>query len=129
MFCESILKEYCTEENKACTANSWRMRTHSAVGVLEEPWAPEPGCRKVGGCSRVERPRSTSKSGPNRGCLGTRAKAEAISFCSSGEGVQTLSRFTLTFGWGGEGGCWPAAKLPRFALIRISSSFRSTQRF
>ena len=49
---------------------------------------------------RVERPRDTSKSLPNKGCLGTRASADAISFCSSAEGAHTFSMLTFTCG------CW-----------------------
>ena len=57
-----------------------------------------PAAVKFGMSVRVERPRETSKSAPNSGCLGTRASAEAISFCSSAEGVQTFSMFTFTCG-------------------------------
>src|SRR5205823_6694411 len=44
------------------------------------------------------RPRSTSKSGAKRGCLGTRESAEEISRWSSAEGEQTFSMLTLTWG-------------------------------
>jgi hypothetical protein len=44
----------------------------------------------------VGRPRETSKSVPNNGCFRTRARAAAISFCSSAEGEHTLSMITFT---------------------------------
>ena len=95
-----------------------------------DPWAPEPGCRKFGdlferGASAV----NFEIGAENRLFGNTRASAEAISFCSSGEGVHTLSRFTLTFGCGEAGGCWAPARLVKPKAMESSGSFRSTQRF
>src|ERR1700733_14033013 len=99
IFLASALNEYWTVENVACTENSLRMRTQLAVSELSLIWAVAPACRKLGWASRLERPRATSKSVPNNGCLGTFDRAEAISCLSSGDGEQTFSMFTLTCGW------------------------------
>ena len=45
---------------------------------------------------KVERPRETSKSASNNGCFGIFARAAAIWFCSSADGVHTFSMLTLT---------------------------------
>src|SRR5882724_13190852 len=111
MFLGSLLNEYCTVENSACTENSRRIRTQLETPGSEDICEPDPGCRNPGPTSRLVRPRSISKSAPNSGCLGTRARAEAISFCSSGDGEHTFSMFTLTCG--GNGGCCAATSEPR----------------
>jgi hypothetical protein len=71
---------------------------------------------------KVERPRDTSKSVPNKGSLGTRASAEAISFCSSAEGAHTFNMLTFTCGcWelpGPAGCCCAARGKPNNAIKR-----------
>src|SRR5579863_6761453 len=91
IFLGSLLNEYCTVENVACTENSRRRRTQSAVPESEANCALSPACRNVGLSPRLERPRSTSKSGPKSACLGTRLNAETISCWLSAEGEHTLS--------------------------------------
>ncbi len=122
---ESRLKEYCTVENMACTANSRRMRTQVATAGSEDVCTFDPGCRNPGGSSRLDFPRSTSKSTPNSGWRGTRARAEAISFCSSAEGEHTFSTFTFTLGGGCEG-CCAAANVPRARTIEVARMCRGT---
>ena len=82
---------------------------------------------------RVERPRETSKSEPNSGCLGTRARAEAISFCCSAEGVQTFNTFTFTCGSVGDGlagCCWAADAATMMRQInRTGNWIRGTAEF
>ncbi len=48
MFFGSRLNEYWTVENRACTENSRRMRTQSAVPESEENCALAPAFRKSG---------------------------------------------------------------------------------
>ena len=96
MFLPSLLKEYCTVENSACIENSRRSRTQFATEGSSDNWALCPACRNPGDSARLDRPRATSKSWLNSGCLGTRDNAEEISFCSSAEGVHTFSTFTFT---------------------------------
>src|ERR671924_1996196 len=74
------------------------MRTHLAESESEETWPAWPACKKPGFSSSVDRPRAISKSWLKSGCLGTRARAEAISCCSSEDGEQTFSTLTLTCG-------------------------------
>ncbi len=76
----STLKEYCAVENMAWTANSRRERTHKAEVGSAEKRALGPASTKPGLSVRVVRPRDTSKSSVNSGCLGMRANAAAISF-------------------------------------------------
>ena len=71
------------------------------------------------------RPRSTSKSGAKRGCLGTRESAEEISRWSSAEGEQTFSMLTLT--WGCDACC--ALAYPRSPTQARKKIFPSTQEF
>src|SRR6266576_750591 len=102
IFLPSLLNEYCTVEKMACTENSRRSRTQEATEGSSESWALWPACRNPAPAAvRLDRPRATSKSWENNGCLGTRASAEAISFCSSAEGEQTFRTFTFTVGC-----CW-----------------------
>src|SRR5579862_937545 len=97
----SLLNEYWTVENVACTPRSRRTRTQLALEGSSESCALCPACTKPALPLRLERPRATSKSSLNTGCLGTRDKAEEISFCSSADGVHTFRTFTLTCGC-----CW-----------------------
>ena len=79
--------------------------------------------RKLGISVSVDLPRETSKSEPNNGCFGTRASAEAISFCSSGDGVQTFSMLTFTCGCcgcEGSAACCAASGRGEAALPRRS---------
>src|SRR5437016_13235135 len=92
----SALEDYCTLLKSDCTENSRRMRTQAAVMGSDESSAPCPAWISCALSERLERPRATSKSGLNRGCLGTCDNAAAISFCSSAEGVHTFSTLTLT---------------------------------
>src|SRR6266702_1172632 len=71
------------------------------------------------------RPRSTSKSGAKRGCLGTRESAEEISRWSSAEGEQTFSMLTLTLGC--DACC--ALAYPRSPTQARKKIFPSTQEF
>src|SRR6516162_1827407 len=90
MFLPSLLNEYCTVENRACSENSRRMRTQLATDGSSESCALCPACSKHADSDRLERPRATSKPLLNKGCLATRASAAEISFCSSDEGVHTF---------------------------------------
>src|ERR1700722_4399180 len=126
IFLGSVLKEYCTVENIACTENSRRMRTQLATPGSEDICEPDPGCRNPGPTSRLDLPRSISKSAPNSGSLGTAASAEAISRCSSAEGVHTFRTFTLT--WGCDACCALASELRpnesrRTRLVRSTLGF------
>src|SRR5437879_9451592 len=127
IFLGSLLNEYCTVENRACTENSRRIRTQFATPGSEDICEPEPGCRNPGPTSRLDLPRSISKSAPNKGCFGIRARAEAISFCSSGEGEHTFSMFTLTCGC--DGCCCAFASNPRPGQISTTRMVRSTWGF
>src|SRR5450432_69318 len=132
----STLKEYCTVEKSAWTANSRRERTQSAEVGSAEKRALGPASTNPGLSVNVVRPRDTSKSSVNRGLLGMRAKASAISFWSSADGEQTLSILTFTCGWSGfvEAGGWscdgateprPKNKAKtriRFRVRRVSTS-------
>src|SRR5271165_515177 len=99
MSLESTLKEYCTVENSACTANSRRIRTQVAIAGSDEPVFAA-GWRNPAASSRLDWPRSTSKSWLKIGCLGMRLSAEAICCCSSVEGEQTFRTLTFTLGAG-----------------------------
>ena len=99
MFCGSTLNEYCTVENIADGGNSRRTRTQIATPESGEIVELLADLRNSGASPRVERPRSTSKSGAKLGLAGMRASAEDSSCFSSGEGEHTFNIFTLTLGW------------------------------
>ncbi len=110
----SRLKEYCTVEKVNPLGKSCRMRTNSATACCDEmcavPFqAPITAPAAASGLafgSSTERPRSTSKSGLNEGCMGMRLSVDEISSFSAGDGVQTFSTFTLTCGaFGPFGSC------------------------
>lgn len=90
----SALNEYCTLLNGR-VEKSRLMRTHAAVMASGARVELAPALM-MSLSDSVDRPRATSKSGINTGSLGTFAKAPAISFCSSAEGVQTFNTFTFT---------------------------------
>src|SRR5579883_826247 len=98
MFLPAWMKEYCTVENDDGDENSRRIRTQLETTGSPESCALCPACRNPGVSERLERPRATSTSSLNAGCLGTRARAEEISFCSSAEGEQTFRTFNFTGG-------------------------------
>src|SRR5579883_1642483 len=97
MFLPAWMKEYCTVDDDG-DENSRRIRTQLETTGSPESCALCPACRNPGVSERLERPRATSKSSLNAGCLGTRARAEEISFCSSAEGEQTFRTFNFTGG-------------------------------
>src|SRR5262249_3644285 len=80
-----------------------------------------------GDSARLDCPRSTSKSWLKSGCFGIRLKADAICCCSSADGLQTLSTFTLTLGGGGA--CCAVARVAKARPLRVSVVSRRTENF